>query len=63
MIAAACQCNETDVALEHDRFGARGNSEQAEPRGEFAFVHDAVAGEIGILGVMYDESVEVARRK
>ena len=39
------------------------NAEQAEARGEFAFVHHAVADQVGVLGVMHDQRVEIAARK
>ena len=34
--------------------------DQSEPRGEFAFVHDAFADQIGVFGVMHDQRVEIA---
>ena len=61
MIAAFGQRNEAHVALEHDGFGRRGYAHEAEPRGEFAFVHHAFADDVGVLGVMDDEGIEVAR--
>ena len=61
MIASAGQRDEPHVALQHHRFGGLRNAEQAEPRGKFAFVHHAVADQIGILGVMNDQRVEIAR--
>ena len=42
---------------------AFGMPEQAEARGEFAFVHHAVADQVGILGVMDDQRVEIAARR
>ena len=60
VIAPAGQRDEAQVALEHDGFGGFGNAKQAEPRGEFAFVHHAVADQVGIFGVVHDQRVEIA---
>ena len=60
MIAAARQGDEPHVALEDDGLGRRRRADQAEPRRELALVHHAV-GKIGILGVMHDQRVEIAR--
>ena len=60
MIAPAGQRDEAHVALQHDGLGGVGNADQPEPRGEFALVHDAFADQIGILGVVHDQRVEIA---
>ena len=60
MVARAGQIHEPDVAIEHDRFRLARNSGKAEARGEFAFVHHAFGGKIGVFRVMDDESIEIA---
>ena len=60
VIAAAGQRDEPHVALQHDGLGDLRHADQAEPRGELALVHHAFAGEVGILGVVDDQRVEVA---
>ena len=49
VVAAAGQAHEPQVALEHDGLGLARNAGQAEPRGELALVHHALADEVGIL--------------
>ena len=60
VVAAAGQPGEADVAVEHDRLGLARNAGKAEPRRGLALVHHAGAGEVGILGVVHDERVEIA---
>ena len=60
MIAPAGQRHEAHVALQHDRFGGVGNADEAEPCGEFALVHHAFADQVGVLGVVHDQRVEIA---
>ena len=40
---------------------AFGNAHQAEPRRELALVHHALADEVGVLGVVHDQRIEIAR--
>ncbi len=61
MVAPVGQRDEAHVALQHHGFGGIGNADQAEARGELAFVHDAFTDEIGIFGVVHDQRVEIAR--
>ena len=61
MIAALGQRNEPHVALEHDGLGRGGHAGEPEPRRELAFVHHSLSDDVGILGVMHDERVEIAR--
>ena len=50
MVAHAGQFHEPDVAIEHDRLRLARGSGKAKARGEFAFVHNAFGGKIGVLG-------------
>ena len=61
MIARLREGHEPQVAFEHDRLGRLRNAEQAKACRKLAFVHDAVADQIRILGVVHDQRVEVAR--
>ena len=60
VVTASGQRHQPKVALEHDGLGRLRHADQAEARGELAFVHHAFADEIRILGVMHDQHVEVA---
>ena len=61
MVAPAGQAHEAHVALEHDGLGLARDAVQAEPRGQLALVHDAVADEVRVLDVVDDERAEIAR--
>ena len=52
VVARAGEPHEPHVALQHHRLGLARDAGQAEPRGELALVHDALADEVGILDVM-----------
>ncbi len=51
---AAGEFGEREIAFGHDAFGGGGNAGQAQARGEFAFVHHAAFGEVGIFRAMRD---------
>ena len=61
VIAATGERDQARVASQHYGFGCIRDSKQAKARAIFAFVHDTVADQIGILGVMYDQRIKVAR--
>ena len=61
MVARLRQCDEAQVALEHDGLGRLRHADQAEPGGELALVHHALADEVGVLGVVGDQRIEIAR--
>ena len=60
VITTADKGNQPYVTLEHHRFRSLRNAEQAEARGEFTFVHHAIADQVWVFGVMNDHRIEIA---
>ncbi len=60
VITAVRERDEAHIALEHDGLGRGRHAGEAEPRRELALVHHAFADDVGILGVVDDERVEIA---
>src|SRR5262249_52046905 len=60
MVASAGEVDEADIAIEHDRFGLVRDARKSKTRRQFALIHHAFTGQIGVLGKMNDEAIEIA---
>ena len=61
MIPGAGCAGEADVALQHHGLSFDRNARQALAAGEFAIVHHTGAAQVGVLDMVHDEGVEIAR--
>ena len=60
VVAPAGEAGEPDVALDHGDLGLARDAGEPEPRRHLALVHDAVADEVGVGGMLHDQRIEVA---
>ena len=58
VIAPACEFHQVQIAFDHDHLGFRRNAGETKAGRGFALVHDAVAGEARLLGVLNDRPPE-----